>query len=116
MKSVRKLITYLLLLTLPFSAWASVGAPCAQNSGTEFGAETAIVDAHAHHAVPYRPLTDRLMCRPGMRRMMPPPTQALIPARSNALVVTTAKPRVCCRAAVRRADGTVRPDRLQWRR
>lgn len=48
MKSLRKSIAYLLVLTLPLSAWAG-GGPCTQNFSSKSGAEAVIVDAHAHH-------------------------------------------------------------------
>lgn len=50
MKSVRKTIAYLLVVTLPLSAWAGIGAPCTQNSAPESAAQAVMVDAHAHHA------------------------------------------------------------------
>jgi hypothetical protein len=50
MNSVRKYIAYLLVLTLPLSAWASGGMPCASSSAPETViSSTSSDDPHAHH-------------------------------------------------------------------
>ena len=46
---LRKYVACLLVLTLPLTAWAGVGAPCEQISDSVVPAQTLARDAHAHH-------------------------------------------------------------------